>query len=136
MTGGAAVSRPVRFAVAGGLNTLFGLAIYPLLLFTVPILRDRYMLALVIAQALSLCFAFVTYKLGVFRTRGNLVREFGAFSGYYLLNFLANWLALPVMVEAAHIPPVPAQLFFTLILIIGSWFWHHRITFRLPKGDA
>lgn len=127
--------RPFRFLVAGGINTLFGLAIYPLLVLSVPWLGRHYMVALLIAQAVSLVFAFTTYKVGVFRTRGNIVREFGAFSTYYLFNYAANWAALPLLVEAARLPPVTAQLGFNFILIVGSWFWHRRITFR-ERGRA
>jgi putative flippase GtrA len=122
--------RPLRFLVAGGANTAFGLTIYPALLWSVPALEQRYMLALLIAQATSLCFAFATYKLGVFRTRGNLAREFGTFASFYLVNYAANWAALPLLVELAHLPPVIAQLAFTAALIVGSWFWHSRVTFR------
>jgi putative flippase GtrA len=128
----AAVSqrRPLRFLMAGALNTAFGLAIYPALLWSVPAFHTHYLLALGIAQAVSLCFAFATYKLGVFRTRGNLLREFGSFASFYLFNYAANWVALPLLVELAQVPPVFAQLGFTAVLIAGSWFWHSRITFR------
>ncbi len=126
--------RPLRFLIAGAMNTAFGLAIYPLLLWSVPALRTHYMIALAIAQAVSLCFAFATYKLGVFRTNGNVAREFGTFSSFYLINYAANWLALPLLVEAAGLPPVIAQLGFNAILIVGSYFWHSRVTFR-PTGD-
>jgi putative flippase GtrA len=122
--------RPLRFLVAGAANTAFGLAIYPLLLWSVPAFATHYMIALGVAQLVSLCFAFATYKLGVFRTRGNIAREFGAFSGFYLFNYAANWAALPLLVELAGIPPVIAQLGFTIVLIATSWFWHSRVTFR------
>ena len=102
-------ARPLRFALAGAANTLFGLAIYPLLLWSVPPFRAHYLIALVVAQAVSLCFAFATYKLGVFRTQGNLAREFGAFASFYLANYAANWAALPLLVELGGIPPVAAQ---------------------------
>ncbi len=121
--------RPLRFAAAGAANTAFGLAIYPLLLWSVPAFHTHYLLALGIAQAVSLCFAFTTYKLGVFRTRGNIAREFGAFSSFYLFNYAANWAALPLLVELGAIPPVLAQLGFTAVLIVGSYFWHSRVSF-------
>lgn len=122
--------RPLRFLMAGAANTAFGLSIYPALLWSVPAFRTHYLVALGIAQAVSLCFAFTTYKLGVFRTRGNLVREFGTFSSFYLFNYAANWAALPMLVELVQLPPVLAQLCFTVALIAGSWFWHSRVTFR------
>ena len=126
----ALADRPVRFLIAGGVNTAFGLAIYPLLLWGVPMLRTHYMVALGVAQAVSLCFAFATHKLGVFRTRGNWLREFATFASFYLANYAANWVALPLLVEVAGLPPVIAQTGFTVLLIVGSWFWHSRVTFR------
>eukprot|EP01037_Dinobryon_pediforme_P010333 gene10333-10399_t len=122
--------RPLRFAAAGAINTAFGLSIYPLLLVTVPLFHRHYLLALLAAQAVSLCFAFATYKLGVFRSRGNVLREFGAFAGFYLTTYIANWIVLPLLVEGARVPPVPAQIAFTVLLIGLSWYWHHAITFR------
>jgi len=125
--------RPVRFLVAGVLNTGFGLAIYPLLMWTSQYLAEHYMVALIIAQATSLLFAFTTYKLGVFRAGGRTARQFGLFSSFYLFNYAANWVALPLLVEVAHIPPIIAQLGFALVLMIGSYFWHSRVTFRKPR---
>jgi putative flippase GtrA len=128
--------RSLRFLMAGAANTAFGLAIYPALLWSVPAFRTHYLLALGIAQAVSLCFAFTTYKLGVFRTRGNILREFATFASFYLFNYAANWVALPLLVELAQVPPVIAQLGFTVALIAGSWFWHSRVTFRTSAEQA
>jgi putative flippase GtrA len=126
---------PVRFLAAGALNTAFGLAFYPLLLWAVPGFRTHYLVALGVAQIVCLCFAFATYKLGVFRTRGDLLREFGTFSSFYAANYAANWAALPLLVELGGVPPAIAQVGFTLVLVIGSWFWHSRVTFR-ARGEG
>ena len=122
--------RPLRYLVAAGLNTLFGLSIYPALLWTSAYLKEHYLVGLAIAQALSLCFAFATYKFGVFRTRGQYAREFTAFASFYLINYAANWSALPALFELAGWDPIIAQLFFSLLVMIGSYVWHSKITFR------
>ncbi len=127
---GARAERPLRFAAAGIANTIFGVGIYPLLLWAVPAFRTHYLVALGIAQVVSLCFAFATYKLGVFRTRGNVAREFGAFASFYLVNYAVNWIALPLLVEVGGVHPVIAQLGFAFVIIVTSWFWHSRVTFR------
>jgi putative flippase GtrA len=124
------LGKPLRFLMVGGVNTAFGLAFYPLLLWSVPLLATHYMVALGIAQAVCLCFAFTTYKLAVFRTRGNLFSEFATFASFYLANYAANWVALPLLVELGRVPPIIAQTGFTIVLIVGSWFWHNRVTFR------
>lgn len=129
-----AVPRSIRFLAAGALNTAVGLAFYPALLWAVPALRTHYLIALGIAQITCLLFAFATYKLGVFRTRGDMGREFVAFSSFYLFNYAANWAALPALVELGGVSPVVAQTGFTLVLIAGSWLWHSRVTFRQTAG--
>lgn len=128
--------RPLRFAMAGAINTVFGLTIFPLLLWTFPIFQTRYLIALGISQVTSLCFAFCTYKIGVFKTRTNIISEFGKFSSFYLINYAANWLALPLLVEAAAIRPIIAQLAFSIVLMIGSYFWHSRLTFKSEEGQS
>src|SRR5213596_232056 len=85
--------RPFRFLVAAGFNTAFGLAIYPALLWAFPWLRAHYMAGLLIAQASSLCFAYASYKLGVFQTRGGYARELTAFVSFYGVNYATNWIA-------------------------------------------
>ena len=127
------MARPFRFLAAGAVNTAFGLAFYPLLVWSVPYLHRHYLLALAIAQAVCLVFAYLTYKLGVFRTRGRFAQEFGAFSTFYIANYAVNWLALPALVELGGIQPVIAQTGFTCVLIAGSWFWHSRVTFRTAE---
>jgi putative flippase GtrA len=125
--------RPLRFLLAATANTVFGLSIYPLLLWAVPLLHTHYMVALGIAQVVSVSFAYCTYKIGVFRTKGRVLSEFSAFSGFYLFNYVANWAALPLLVELGGVSPVIAQLGFTLVLMVTSWFWHSRVTFRMGE---
>lgn len=126
-------SRPFRFLLAGIANTAFGLAIYPLLLWAVPWLRVHYLVALGIAQVVSPLFAYTTYKLAVFRTRAGGAREAGLFGTFYLVASLLNWLALPLLVEGAGLPPIVAQVGFSLALMVSSYFWHSRVTFRSAK---
>lgn len=128
--------RPLRFLLAGGLNTAFGLAFYPLLLWAVPLMQKHYLAALGISQLVCLCFAYATYKLGVFRTRGNVAREFGMFSGFYLFIYAGNWAVLPLLVETARLHPSLVQLGFNLVAVAGSYFWHTLVTFRPSRGKV
>ena len=125
--------RPFRYLVAAGFNTAFGLAIYPALLWVFPWLRVHYMVGLLVAQAVSLVFAYSSYKLGVFQTRGGYAREITAFLSFYGVNYAANWIALPAMVEFGHIPPIIAQLMFSALIMVSSYFWHSKVTFKGAK---
>ena len=124
--------RPLRFVLAGALNTAVGLAIYPALLWSSDWLHQHYMVALGIAQAVSLCFAFLTYKLALstLGARARVGREIGLFSSFYLINFGANWLALPLLVSGFSLDPVVAQFGFAIAFMIAAYFWHSRLTFR------
>lgn len=122
--------RSVRFLLAGGVNTAFGIGIYPLLMFTVPYFRAHYLVGLIAAQAISLVFAFVSYKCTVFRSRGGALSEFARFLPFYFVNYALNWLGLPLLVHFFHLDPVIAQVGFTVAVIISSYFWHSRVTFR------
>ena len=130
--------RPLRFAIAGVANTAFGLGVYPLLLWSSDWLYRHYMVGLGIAQITSLCFAFCTYKLALSAGGrggiGEIGREVGLFSSFYLVAFALNWLALPVLVGGVALDPVAAQVGFALVTMIASYFWHSRVTFR-PVRD-
>ena len=125
-----------RFLIAGAINTAFGLAIYPLLLFSSIDLRRHYFVALLIAQAISLVFAFCVHKLFVFRSDGRIIREFFTFASFYLSIYAINWLTLPLLVELAGIAPVAAQTGFSIIVVVGSYFFHHKVTFAAPIPDV
>lgn len=128
--------RSLRFVLAAAANTALGLTFFPLLILVSPFLRVHYMVALVIAQLTCLCFAFATYRLGVFRSRGRIVGEFVRFSSFYLVNYAMNWVALPILVEVVKINPIVAQLGFASILMVGSYFWHSRVTFTRHAPSA
>ena len=125
--------KPLRFLLVGALNTAFGLSIYPVLLWSTPTLRVHYFVALLIAQAVSTSFAYLTYKLLVFQTQGETRRELVRFLSFYLANYALNWAALPLLVEGARLPPIVAQLGFSLALAAASYLWHSRITFKSAR---
>lgn len=119
-----------RFVLAGGFNTAFGLAVYPLLMWTFGHKGLNYMVALPIAQVASLCVAYMTQKTLVFRTKGNYFTEFIKFSAFYMGNFFIVAIILPILVEIFHQNPIFAQFILSLGVIFVSYFWHSRVTFR------
>jgi putative flippase GtrA len=45
------------------------------------------------------------------------------------VNYIANWIALPILVEFGNIRPDVAQVGFNLIVMLAGYFWHSRVTF-------
>jgi putative flippase GtrA len=123
----------LRFLMVGGLNTVFGLGIFPLLMWVLRPFHLFYMIPLVMSYPLGIVFSYATNKFITFRTKKNYVAEFGKFSTFYIINFLVNLAVLPICVEWFHLPPIPSQFTFALLGVMLSYLWHSRITFRIQE---
>lgn len=119
----------LRFVLAGGLNTLVGLAAFPALYFLLQPQTLGYMVILTISQALCIGFSYLTNKFLVFRTSGDYVGESLRFAAFHLGYFILNLVVLRFCVESFGFSPVPSQLSFAVLVIITSYIWHSRITF-------
>ena len=125
----------IRFLLAGGFNTIFGLAFYPLLMWTFGPHGLNYMVALIISQVICVIVAFVTQKTMVFRTRGNVISEMIKFSSFYMIYFVFVAAFLAIVVEIFHVNPILGQFCLSLAVIFISYFWHSRITFKHSKAQ-
>ena len=90
----------VRFVLAGGLNTAFGLAAYPALFYMLAPFKLHYLSVLVVSQVICITFSFFTNKHLVFRTRGSYLKEYGKFATFHLSYLLVNLAALPALVKS------------------------------------
>ena len=119
----------IRFLLAGALNTVIGLGTFPALYYLLESRRLHYLVILTISQVLCICFAYLTNKFLVFKTKGNYVHEFSKFITFHLTYFAVNLIVLPLMVSGLSFNPVIAQSLFAVLVIVSSYFWHSRITF-------
>lgn len=119
----------LRYLAVGGVNTVFGLSIFPALMLTSSTLRANYLVTLALSQALSIVFSFSTYKTLVFRSSGRTLPEFAKFVGFNLAGIAANWAIVPALVEFDLLDPIVAQVGFTILWVVGSYFWHRAVTF-------
>ena len=119
----------LRFFLAGGLNTVVGLSIYPILYLITASLKFHYLFILFISQALCIIFSFLTNKFMVFRTSGNYLPEIRKFLTIHLFYFVLNLIFLPALVELGGMNPVWAQTLFAVFIIVTSYFWYSRFTF-------
>jgi putative flippase GtrA len=124
----------VRFVLAGGLNTIVGLAAYPFLYYFLRPLGLGYLAVLAVSQVLCICFSYLTNKFLVFKTKGNYVREYCKFVLFHLTYFAVNVAVLGLLVEQFALSPVWSQLGFAGLVIITSYLWHSKITFAHRKS--
>ena len=119
-----------RFLIVGALNTIWGIAAYPVLYVILNPLGVNYLVTLVLAYAVSVAFSFTTQKYVVFKTQGNHVRELSRFLGLQGGIFALNLIALPALVVATGWNPVFIQIGLSIVVAILSYFFHDLVTFR------
>ena len=134
--------KKIRFLIIGGVNTLWGIAAYPVLYVILNPLGVNYLVILVLAYAVSIAFSFTTQKYLVFKTRGNHARELSRFLGLQGGIFALNLIALPALVVATGWNPVFIQIGLSIVVAVLSYFFHDLVTFRAkrrspenPDGD-
>ena len=96
-----------------------------------------YMAANIVANVIAITTAFLGYKLLVFRTKGNYLREYlrtyvvygsSALLGLALLPFLVALLG--TLIKRQVLVPYVAQAIVTLCVVIASFFGHKKYSFR------
>ena len=123
----------VAFLAVGATNTVVGYLSFAAILL---LLGQRlYLVALVSAYVISVLIAFVLYRSLVFRVRGHVLRDLWRFVTVYLLALAINFVALPVLVELAHLQVLLAQALIVLITSVMSWVGHKHYSFRRPSSS-
>lgn len=122
--------KKIRFLIIGGVNTLWGIAAYPVLFVILDPWGVNYLVTLLLAYAVSIAFSFTTQKYLVFKTRGNHVRELSRFLGLQGGIFALNLIALPALVVATAWNPVFIQIGLSIVIAVLSYFFHDLVTFR------
>lgn len=118
----------VNYLLVGSWNTLFGyLAFVGLYLWLG--YRINYLVLLLISNVFSITNAYIGYKLLVFKTKGNYLREYLRFYLVYGSAILFNFILLPITVELFKITPPIAQGIIMWLTVIFSYFGHKYFSF-------
>ena len=115
-----------RYAASGALTQVVYLSLIALALAA----GVHYMAAIVIAQAICLCFVFPLYRRRVFRSTGPVLRQFVTFLGVWSVGAAMSLVGVPLLVELVGMPPFVAQLVVLVVIFLFSFLSHHRVTFR------
>ncbi len=119
----------VRYMLAGAWNTLFGyfsaLVIYDFLRITLHII-----LIGIIINILNISMSFFTYKLFVFQTKKNWVKEYLRSYIVYGFTALISLCMLWFFVDYLNVRFWIAQALILLIGIFISFKGHHIFTFK------
>ena len=96
----------------------------------------HYMIAIAVAQVVTIAAAFPAYRTIVFESSGRVWSDFVRFLGVWASGAIAGILLTPALVEIAGMPPLPAQIIAIAIVAVGSFLGHHFFSFRDAKHHA
>ena len=116
-------NRFLRFLVAGATNTLFGYSVYCGFV----VLGFAYPVALLLATLIGVAFNFMTVSNWVFGTGGRA--RFFRFVLAYVVLYLANLLALYLLVDRAGLKEMPAQLLVLPLYVVAAFLVFRRFVF-------
>ncbi|MFC8528719.1 GtrA family protein [Nocardia sp. NPDC057227] len=119
----------VGFALIGGFNTVFGMA---LTLFWLWFLPDSWPAAIsvVFAYAVGTTTAFALHRTLVFRVRGRMLRDFLGFVAVNSGGLLLNVVLLSLAVDVLALPEIPSTVVVMALVAVASFFGHRHISFR------
>jgi len=118
----------VRYLAIGIWNTLFGIAIYTLL---IKLFGPRHYLLLgILSSIITITNAYICYKLFVFMTKGNIIREYLRFYSVYGISILCGLGLMYVFVDHFKFEPITSNIIVTIMLSIISFLGHRYFSFR------
>nr|WP_281497343.1 GtrA family protein [Ornithinimicrobium sp. F0845] len=121
----------VRYLIVAGTTSVFYLSLVAGGL----ALGWHYMVAIAVAQMITIAGAFPAYRVLVFESggawRGDLVRFLSVWSS----GMIAGLVATPLLVELLGMPPLIAQLVAIVVVAVGSYLGHRYFSFR-HRGEA
>ena len=120
----------IRYLLAGAWNTFFGYAVGLALYYGFEG-RVHVVEVGIMANVLAITMAFVTYKLFVFRTKGNwLVEYFRAYLVYGATGIMSIGL-LWLLVGGFGLPFWLGQGLTLVLTVVASYVFHARFTFKV-----
>jgi len=123
-------SQKIQYLLIGGWNTAFGYAVFTALYYYgTARFHLHYVIPLLLSHVISVTSAYLVYKRFVFKTKGNLIREYCRFCTFYWFSLAANLILLPALVELFGLDPVISQGLFIIVAAVTSYLWHAHYTF-------
>lgn len=126
-------SKKFRYLLIGGINTVLG---YSICAGIYLILGSSLHVIIIgiICNVLVISFNFFTYKIFVFKTKGNWLREYFCCYIIYGLSSCLSIIGVWVLVDFIGVNFYAAVACTMAIAVVFSWFGHSRFTYvNAPK---
>lgn len=96
----------------------------------------HYMVAILVAQAITIASAFPAYRNLVFRSKGTVWADFLRFLSVWASGAIAGLVATPFLVEVFGMPPLLAQVLAIVVIAVASYLGHRFFSFRNREAPA
>lgn len=121
--------KKIRYVLAGAWNTLFGYCLMVSLYENFN--KDLHLVFIAfLSSFIAITMSFLTYKIFVFKTKGNWfqewMRSFLVYGGASLVSTTILWLLIDIFLIDIYI----AQAISIVIVIIVSYISHSKFTFK------
>ncbi len=120
--------KKLLYLIVGTWNTIFPYIVFAFLYY-ITNAKLHYVIILVLCQVIGLTNAYVCYKFFVFKTKGNVVREYLRFYVVYGTTFIVNLVLIGLFVEVFGINPVLSQGVIAVAIVAMAYFGHNRFSF-------
>ncbi len=119
----------LRYLLVGAWNTVFGMAVYAALYRWLGG-HVHYLVLLIPSNVLAITNAYVCYKLFVFKTQGNVLREYFRCYLVYGATMLAGAALMTGLVEWLRLQPIVANCICVGVTTIASYLAHRNFSFK------
>ena len=127
----------LRFLFVGGINTVFGYAVFAVLYLTAGHLIG-YLGSLYLSYVVGVGLAFVLHRRVRFRahvTGGSPMLDFFRFASVYVVALAVNTAGLPLLVEFGHLYALVAQAIMVVVTTLISYVGHKYFSFRRRQPE-
>ncbi|MBF0382827.1 MAG: GtrA family protein [Magnetococcales bacterium] len=119
----------IRYLIGGAYNTLFGFVFFATIYYYFSD-QVHYLILAIISNIAAITNSFVVYRLFVFKSKGNILKEYLKVYVVYGASFIISLIMMALMVELLHIHPVVTQGLILVVTVIISYLGHKNYTFK------
>lgn len=121
----------INYLIFGVLTTVVNYVSYLIL---AKVCNVDYMVSTVVAQIISILFAYVTNKLFVFQTKGLSKKEFFkemfSFFGFRILSLFLDMGFMYLFVDVLHLNDVIMKLVSNVLIVIANYIFSKLFVFK------
>ena len=122
----------IRYLIGGAWNTAFGYSVALILYQLLSKLLSAAVISL-IASVIAISMTFLTYKLYVFRTRGNWLREYLRSYLVYGASAIIGILSMAILVDHLRMEFWLVQAIIMTGIVVFSYFANRYFAFGTEK---